>query len=267
MSLQPIYTPRRIEARAYQLRYAWTGWPSVGLFPDRPPIELFNVVDPLWETDGIRRLEVNWTNEQIAITCSVKPTVSPTYFVSRIKGRLQHALQVAGYSTGFSRKVSFRTVGDSKRAQVEAYIAKQVPKEQFVDERFTAFMSGFTKSHSNVRLDQATETNSGRYWYNLHLVLVTDLRARFTDSASLNRLAGTCDKVANKKGYAISVRSVMPDHIHISLRGTIASSPEDIALSFMSNIAYAFGQQAILKPSYYVGSFGEYDMGSIRSWA
>lgn len=56
----------------------------------------------------------------------------------------------------------------------------------------------------------------------------------------------------------------MPDHIHLSLRGDVAHSPEDIALSFMNNIAFAFGQKAIFRPSYYVGTFGEYDMGAVR---
>ena len=56
----------------------------------------------------------------------------------------------------------------------------------------------------------------------------------------------------------------MPDHVHMSLHGDIALSPEDIALSFMNNIAFAFGQKAIFRPSYYVGTFGEYDMGALR---
>ncbi len=31
-----------------------------------------------------------------------------------------------------------------------------------------------------------------------------------------------------------------------------------------NNLAFAFGQKAIWVPSYYVGSFGEYDMGAVR---
>ena len=57
----------------------------------------------------------------------------------------------------------------------------------------------------------------------------------------------------------------MPDHIHLSLRGNVEYSPEDVALSFMNNIAFAFGQKAIFRPSYYVGTFGEYDMGAVRA--
>ncbi|MCC6509010.1 MAG: transposase, partial [Pirellulaceae bacterium] len=196
--------------------------------------------------------------------CSVKPTVSPVFFVSRVKGRLQHALRVEGKSVGFSRKVSFRSLGENKRDEVEAYIANQVTKERFVDERFSELMKGFTLTDPEVRLQDPSETNSGRYWYNLHVVLVTETRARYTDERSLNLIAKTCDKVAAKKAYKVSRRSVMPDHLHLGLRGDIAHSPEEIALGFMNNIAYAFGQKAVFRPSYYVGTFGEYDMGAVR---
>ena len=260
----PLYLPQNIDAPAYHLRYAWTGWPSDESFPKQPCQELFTTLEQLWETDGIRVLEYNWSAEQIQFTCSVKPTVSPTFFTGRIKGRLQHALRVAGTPTTFSRKVAFRSIGENRREQVEAYIAGQVAKEQFVDERFAQLMHRFTLVNPDIRLDEASETNRGRYWYNLHVVLVTDSRMRFTDEESLRLIAETCDKVAMKKSYLVSRRSVMPDHVHMSLRGDIAYSPEDIALSFMNNVAFTFGQKSIFRPSYYVGTFGEYDMGAVR---
>ena len=73
-----------------------------------------------------------------------------------------------------------------------------------------------------------------------------------------------CDKVAAKKNYLFAGRSVMPDHLHLALRGNVEQSPEEIALAFMNNIAFAFGQNAVFRPSYYVGTFGEYDMGVVR---
>ena len=264
MTPTPLYTPRNIDSPAYHLRYAWTGWPSNGAFPQQPSEEFFTSLESHWEADGIRRLETNWTPQQIQFTCSVKPAVSPIFFVSRIKGRLQHSLRLAGMSVRFSRKVAFRSLGENKREQVEAYIAKQVTNESFVDERFSKFMKGFTVADPSARLLDPTETNSGRYWYNLHVVLVTDSRMRFTDQRSLNRIGETCDKVASKKACRVASRTVMPDHIHLALRGDIQQSPEEIALAFMNNIAFAFGQAAVFRPSYYVGTFGEYDMGAVR---
>jgi hypothetical protein len=173
MTPTPLYLPQNVDAPAYHLRYAWIGWPSDALFPKQPSKEFFTTLESLWETDGIRVLESNWSAEQIQFTCSVKPAVSPTFFTARMKGRLQHALRVAGTPTSFSRKVAFRSIGENRREQVEAYIGGQVSKERFVDDRFEEFMKGFTVSNADVRLQDPSATERGRYWYNLHVVLVT----------------------------------------------------------------------------------------------
>jgi hypothetical protein len=56
----------------------------------------------------------------------------------------------------------------------------------------------------------------------------------------------------------------MPDHLHLSLRGNIAHSPTEIALSFQNNLAYSLGQVRFLADTFYVGTFGEYDMWAVR---
>jgi hypothetical protein len=50
----------------------------------------------------------------------------------------------------------------------------------------------------------------------------------------------------------------------MALRGNVEEAPEAIVLGFMNNIAFEFGQQPVLRPSYYAGTFGEYDMGAVR---
>ena len=264
MNLQPVYSPNDVSSPAYHLRYTWSGWPSLSTFPAVPSGEFFQELDALWENDGMRRLEMSWSAELIQITFSVKPQVSPVFFTSRVKGRLQHALRKSDHPTAFSRKVGFRGIGDNRTADVEAYIKRQVEKEAFVDQRFAGLLKQFTVTHPDVRLDQPTETNSGRYWYNLHLVLVVEHGNRFTDGESLRTIDRSCSAIARRKGYAISTRSVMPDHLHLALRGNIEQSPEEIALAIMNNLAYAFGQNPIWQPSYYAGTFGDYDMDAVR---
>jgi REP element-mobilizing transposase RayT len=264
MTPLPTYTPQTIDSPAYHLRFTWTGWTSKGSFPAEPSKKFFQELQTLWESDGIRYLSSKWTKQQIQITVSVKPTVSPVFLASRVKGRLQHALRAAGTPVSFSRKVSVRSLGNNRRVPIEAYVANQVLKEAFLDDRFTEQMQEFTVSNQQISLQEPTKTASGRYWYNLHLVLVTDHRLRFTDSGSLQKIAEMCDRIAERKGYLVGSRSVMPDHIHLTLRGNIEHSTEKIALAFMNNIAYAFGQNAVLRPSYYAGTFGEYDMGAVR---
>lgn len=265
MQPTPVYSADTITNPAFHLRYTWTGWPSECEFPPEPNAEFFSALDSFWETDGIRRLETNWSPKQIQFTCSVKPTVRPVLFTARIKGRLQHALRQANNTTRFSRKVAFRTIGDNTRQQVEAYIANQVPNEQFADPRFAESMRGFTVKDPSVRLQDPTATLSGRYWYNLHLVLVTESRMRFKDRSSLERISRLCKAIADKKHHLLAIRSVMPDHLHLALRGNLEHSPQEIALAMMNNLAFAFGQNAIWRPGYYMGSFSEYDMNAVRA--
>lgn len=177
---------------------------------------------------------------------------------------MQDALRKAALPTPFSRKVAVGTIGDNHRADVEGYIERQVDKESFADPRFAALLKRFTVGDPTVDLAAPTPANSGRYWYNLHLVLVVERRYRIADPDLLAILRDWSFKIAAKKGYAISRLAVMPDHLHASLRGNIADSPEAVALAFLSNLAYAVGQKAIWEPCYYAGTFGEYDMAAVR---
>lgn len=265
MTPQPLYAPATLTGTAYHLRYTWSGWPSSGTFPASISEHVFRGLDEAWEGDGLRRLEQEWRPDMIQFTFSVKPSVSPVFFAARVKGRLEHALRLAGMPVAFSRKVAVRTIGKNTRDEVEAYIRRQVEKEPLADPRFREFLREFTVVDPQVDLSQPTASNSGRYWYNLHLVLVVVERYRFCDRASLTTLRDWSLRIGRKKGYGISTLSVMPDHVHVAMRGDIAHSPEEIALGFMNNLAYAFGQKPIWQAGYYVGSFGEYDMGAVRA--
>jgi hypothetical protein len=184
----PIYNSDNITP-AYHLRYTWTGWPTAGTgFPPKPPDDLFETLDVAWQSDCLRRIATNWLSERIQFTFSTIPTVSPILFVSRVKGRLQHALRLLGLPVKFSRKVSFRAIGDNHTHDVERYIRSQVDKEQFVDHRYAEMLKRFTISDPEVVLTEASESNSGRYWYNLHVVLVVESRARIRSEAAFSKL-------------------------------------------------------------------------------
>lgn len=260
----PIYTAENLKPPAYHLRYTWAGWPSSGVFADSPGEEFWNSLRLRWEEDGLRLLESKWAPDSVQLTFSVKPNMSPVYFAARVKGRLQHELRQQGTPAHFSRKVGFRTIGDNNRTTVEAYIDKQVRKELLADERFKDSLAAFTCSCPEVDLGQPTETHSGRYWYDLHLVFVSNARCRLANISQFKVVFDGCFKVAAKKSYQISRLSVMPDHVHIALRGDIEQSPEKTALAFMNNLAYLQGQNAIWERSYYAGTFGEYGMGGVR---
>jgi REP element-mobilizing transposase RayT len=165
----------------------------------------------------------------------------------------------------FTRKLSVRSVGENTRAQVEAYIRKQLNKELLIDAALREKLRQFTVTQSEVDLSAPAESARGRYWYNLHLVLV----ARDRDvSAHLPRLAtlrDACLRIADKKSHAVSTLSVMPDHIHMALRGDSEHSSEQIALGYLNNLTYMLNELAPWSENYYVGTFSEYDMGAIRA--
>jgi REP element-mobilizing transposase RayT len=262
MTPEPLYSAQDLKP-AYELRYSWTGWTRGD---DTPAIEVLEALQPLWDEDGMRLLERLWTNGQVQLLFSTRPDVSPVLLAGRAKGRLQHALKKAGRNfPGFSRMVAVRSVGHNRREDVERYIERQVANERFANPRFHDLMEEFTLRCPEVDLSQPSESARGRYWYNLHLVLVTAERYRVADRRRLEILRDGCFRIARKKGYAISVVSVMPDHIHMAMRGDYRQSPQDIALAFQNNLAYLLGQVRIWEDSFYVGTFGEYDMGAIRA--
>ncbi len=147
--------------------------------------------------------------------------------------------------------------------QVERYIAGQVGKERF-SERFETLMREFTVRCPEVDLSQPTETSHGRYWYNLHVVLVVGESGAIHDRGCLARIRDGCFRIAMKKGHRIAILSVMPTHVHMALRGSVNDMPEEIALGFQNNLAYLLGQTPIWREGFYVGTFSEYDMGAIR---
>lgn len=259
---QPLYDPTSARA-AFDLRYTWTGWPSRREFEHVRP-ESLNELKQVWEQDGLRLLESTWTLDAVKLTFSTTQYVSPVLVAGRAKGRLDHAMRTTGFPISFSRKVAVRSVGENTRQNVEQYIARQVSKERFVDPRFEARMEEFTVHNPDVDLSQPAASARGRYWYNLHLVLVVVERGCITDYEVLALLRDRSIAISAKKGYLWSGLSVMPDHLHIALRGPIDDSPAEIAGSLQNNLAYAVGQNRIWEDSYYVGTFGEYNMEAIR---
>jgi REP element-mobilizing transposase RayT len=195
---------------------------------------------------------------------STTPQVAPVTLATRVKGRIQHHCRRAGTPIDFSRKLAVRSLGDPIRAEVEGYIRNQVPNEDLADERFREMLASFTVVNPKVDLSAPTETNSGRYWYNLHLVLVVSQRNRIGDPTILARIRDTALRIRDKKGYAASRLAVLPDHLHVAFRGTIDQAPETIALSFLNNLAHALGQGPLWQAGYYAGTFGEYSMAAVR---
>jgi len=259
------YTGHNIRP-AHSLRYDWTGWPTEGTALPPRTADIARATAAAWETDGLHLLELRPLPSMIQIVFSALPRVSPVTFCTRAKGRLQHALRKAGTPADFSRKVAFRSLGENTSSIVEEYIRKQVGKADLADARFRATMKRFTVTCDTVDLATPSASASGRYWYNLHLVLVVAKRFRITHPEKLGHIRDAAFAVAAEAGHRIAALSVMPDHLHAALRGNIEASPQDIALTFQNGLARASGCR-VWQDSFYVGTFSEYDMDVIRRCA
>lgn len=251
---------------AYQLRYSWTGWPSK---PSQLPLtESKSAISALkepWEQDGLRVLESNLTPNLIQLTLSTALQVSPVMLATRIKGRLQHQLRKQGSAVDFSRKVSVRSVGDATRAEVEGYIRQQVSKEGLIDKSYQDLLQNLTYRDLNVDLAKPTESHSGSYWYNLHLVFVTQGRYRIPSETMLTNISQATLSQCAQQNCQVSTMAVMPDHLHLAVRSRIDLSPEDLALCLLNRLASIAGNLNSWQSGYYAGTFGEYSMPAVRS--
>ena len=249
---------------AYSLRWSWTGWPSQCTFPTIGDHDWESLSDA-WDQDGIRILERRCESEYWQATVSTKPSVVPSFIVARIKGRIDHLFRSQKAPFKFSRKVSLRSLGNNTADDVQDYIRKQVNAALFCDADYAASLKQFTRVWDDHESQSPIEVASGRYWYQLHLVLVVDDRHRIRDLDFLGKIFETSQAIALDRGYRLAAISVMPDHLHISLRGSVADSPESIALAYLNESCRRLNANGLWRPSYYVGTIGMYNMNAVRS--
>jgi REP element-mobilizing transposase RayT len=89
------------------------------------------------------------------------------------------------------------------------------------------------------------------------------MRWRDVRERILQGLRDRIEAAAKRKDHRLSQAAILPDHIHILLGCPLQCSPEEIALSYLNNLAHVWGMKPIYSFSYYVGTFSEYDLGVI----
>jgi REP element-mobilizing transposase RayT len=257
--MKPLYTAANCKP-AYELRW------SLALFcaTELIPTEIWGPqLKQSVERDGVRILEYLQKNKLLLFLLSTQPSVSPPKIVKSVKGRLQHILQSC-VPKAFRRNFSLTSVGDARRETIEAYVASQLGHHSMADRRVEARFKDFQFSFSDVDITAEEFSSHGRYRYCLHLALVHESRWREIREDHLVLTRDMFFKAALQKGHRISRLAILPDHLHATLGCGIGESPEDVALSYMNNLAFAHGMQPIFCASYYVGTFGDYDLAAIR---
>ncbi len=71
-------------------------------------------------------------------------------------------------------------------------------------------------------------------------------------------------RIVEKKGHLLSRAGIFADHLHLAVGCGIRESPQEVALSYMNNLAYARGMRPVFQFGCYVGTFGEYDFGALK---
>jgi REP element-mobilizing transposase RayT len=264
MKNPPVYIAHNLKL-VHNLAYGWSGWPSKGLFPEQPDEEMLQVLAEKWQQDGLSLYTYKWNPEEIQVTVKATPEIAPTDIARLIKGRLDHALRQAGTPVKFSRKVTLRSLGNNTSRTVVNYVNNQLEQIDLADPRYRDMLAHNAVEDNAVDLTKPSETNSGRYWYNLHLVFVTSGRYRSNGKITLRNMREHTISVSKDTQCRIKAFSLMPDHIHIALRGNIAMSPQDIGLAFQNGLADAVGRFRYWQENFYTGTFSEYDLKALGS--
>lgn len=247
----------------HRLILDWTGWLSDGAAFPPSTAGVLRSTAPAWATDGLCLDTFRVEGDAAKILFAVTPATSPAFLAARAKGRLQHALRSAGSPVAFSRKVAVRSLGENLRIQVEGYLAGQVRHGEFADARFRERMRRYSVVREDVDLAAPAAGTHGRYWFNLHLVLVTADRVRLGDDAMLAGLLNAAFEATASGGHSLKSIALMPDHVHLALRGNFEKSPLEIGLEFQNALAAVAGCR-LWQDEFYVGTFSEYDVSAIR---
>ena len=259
-SLEPLYTSQNCTF-AGPLRWGLT------VFWHEPTADaawlgdLESALDP----DGVRILGHRFLEPCVSqFSVSTMPTVAPQLLVNRVKGRLQYLLRESR-PRAFQRNYALRSFGPTTREALDQYVAAQVDHHPMADERVQSLLRRLQIEHPEVDLAQARMTAHAVYWYNLHVVIVHRERWKETREEVLLKIRDMIERVCRAKGFALSRAGILTDHVHLALGCPLAMAPADVALAFLNNLAYVHGMKAVFQHGAYVGTFGEYHQGAVKS--
>ena len=218
-------------------------------------------LQPAADRDGVRILKHRFIKPGVSqFLLSTRPELSPERLVRSVKGRLQH-LVGRERPKAFRRNYGLRSVGSATREAVEQYVCSQVDHHPMADPRVQEMLRTVQIDNSQVDLSAPRRNAHAMYWYNLHVCFVNEGRCREIRGEPLRRMREMVLKAAAKKRHLVSRAGIVPDHIHLTLGCNVSESPAEVALSYMNNLAYVCESKRAFTFGFYVGTFGEYDLG------
>lgn len=257
---EPLYTSANTQF-AYQLRW------SLALF-NRVPLpheaSWFPTLSEQVEHDQVRLLSVHHRADDVVMfLVSTQPSVAPPRIVRAVKGRLQRLID-ATHPDCFRRNFSLTSVGDPSRAQVLSYIRRQVEHHCDDDPLLALRLARFQLYFPSRDQLRPQFSSHGRYVYHLHLVLEFSPGERLWKEADWRAVRSLIYRASERHRDRIARGGILTDHLHLALSPHYARSPQEVALSYLNNVAYRFGMRPVLRPSAYLGSIGPYEMRAVR---
>ena len=257
--LDPIYTADNCRFRA-DIRWGVTLFWRVAPAVDLPITTLAECLEP----DGIQlqsHREVRPAVTQFALTAL--PHVAPPTIVARVKGRLQYLLRDV-CPKAFQRNFTLRSFGHIRRQVAEDYVASQLDHHVMAAEHIQQRFHQYQIEQPNVDLAQPQYSAHGVYWYTLHLVLVHQQRWNIVDEVVLKRVHDMILSVCRARRFRLSRGGILADHLHLTMGCPFEQSPVEVALCFLNNLAFAHGMKTVFQYGAYIGTFGEYDVRSVK---
>jgi len=257
----------------HRIAYSWTGWPKSGAaFPPLPDDDFFAALDSAWTTDGLRRIAHRWQPDLVQFTFEAPADVSPEFVAARAKGRLDHALRKSEWRHGFERKVAVRSLGENTLDVVLRYIATQLDRADLADPRYVNSLAEAAWEDGDIDLEEPVASGHGRYWYNLHLVAVTNGRWRigredFLPKVTVAVRAWSEELAANAAGKVrpgVHSLAVMPDHVHLAGAGRRRGHRMRLRGSLREALNRAAGC-LLFDPRVYAGTFSSYPLSHVRA--
>jgi len=260
--LEPIYTAENCKP-AYQLFW------SLALFWHAPAPDAaawLTTLKEAVEPDGVRILEHHQRSPKVSqFLLSNKCTVTPAQVMRSVKGRLQYLVR-RDQPKAFQRNYSLKSVGEVRRQAIEKYVRSQLNHHAMADEKVQQALAAFQVPGTGVDLGQVRRSSHGEFIYNLHAVFVHDGRWHEIRPEVLESIRGMILRAGAKKRYSLSTIGLLSDHIHMTLGCSLTESPLEVALGYLNNLAYVQGMKRVYQYGFYVGTFGEYDLGAIRKY-
>jgi hypothetical protein len=115
----------------------------------------------------------------------------------------------------------------------------------------------------SVDLSKPRRSAHGVFVHNLHLVLVNNERYGEIREDRLAVVYSTVIDSSHRMGHLLSRAGILPDHLHLTLGCKIDERPVEVGLGYLNSLSDALGGISMYQNGFFVGTFGEYDLGAI----